>query len=134
MVPLRVERSDLLFTSRCSPGQRLVIPVKHGDGRYVPPADLDPEQIEYASHILSIETGMHSEAIRRIGTDAQCRLLVTGSHDKTVRLWEVATGHCAWTEKTTGSVLSVSLSPDGKWAAAGTYDRKVLVWELEWGS
>jgi phosphoribosylformylglycinamidine synthase subunit PurQ / glutaminase len=44
-VPLRVERSDLPFTSRCSPRQRLVIPVKHGDGRYVPPADLDPEQI-----------------------------------------------------------------------------------------
>ena len=30
-VPLTVERDDLLFTSRCSQGQRLVIPVKHGD-------------------------------------------------------------------------------------------------------
>ena len=44
-VPLRVERSDLPFTSRCTPGQRLVIPVKHGDGRYVPPPYLDPAQI-----------------------------------------------------------------------------------------
>ena len=44
-VPLRVERNDLPFTSRCTPGQRLVIPVKHGDGRYVPPPDLDPAQI-----------------------------------------------------------------------------------------
>ena len=44
-VPLRVERNDLPFTSRCAPGQRLVIPVKHGDGRYVPPPDLDPAQI-----------------------------------------------------------------------------------------
>ena len=43
--PLRVERRDLPFTSRCTPGQRLVIPVKHGDGRYVPPPDLDPAQI-----------------------------------------------------------------------------------------
>jgi phosphoribosylformylglycinamidine synthase len=30
--PVRVERSDTLFTARCSDGQRLVIPVKHGDG------------------------------------------------------------------------------------------------------
>jgi phosphoribosylformylglycinamidine synthase len=41
-VPLRVERADTPFTSRCEPGQTIVIPVKHGDGRYVPPPDLDP--------------------------------------------------------------------------------------------
>jgi phosphoribosylformylglycinamidine synthase len=44
-VPLRVERDDLPFTTRCTHGQRLVVPVKHGDGRYVPPDDLDPAQI-----------------------------------------------------------------------------------------
>jgi phosphoribosylformylglycinamidine synthase I len=31
-VPLVVERTDLAFTARCTPGQELVIPVKHGDG------------------------------------------------------------------------------------------------------
>jgi phosphoribosylformylglycinamidine synthase I len=31
-IPLRVERADTPFTSRCSTGQRLVIPVKHGEG------------------------------------------------------------------------------------------------------
>jgi phosphoribosylformylglycinamidine synthase subunit PurQ / glutaminase len=44
-VPLRVERADTPFTSRCEPGQTIVVPVKHGDGRYVPPPDLDPTQI-----------------------------------------------------------------------------------------
>jgi phosphoribosylformylglycinamidine synthase len=42
---LRVERNLLPFTSRCTNGQLLVIPVKHGDGRYVPPPDLDPSQV-----------------------------------------------------------------------------------------
>ena len=38
-VPLLVERDDLPFTTRCHNGQRLVIPVKHGDGRwFAPPA------------------------------------------------------------------------------------------------
>jgi phosphoribosylformylglycinamidine synthase len=44
-VALRVERADLPFTGRCEPRQRLVIPVKHGEGCYVPPPDLPPEQV-----------------------------------------------------------------------------------------
>ena len=43
-VELTVERDDLPFTKRCG-GRRLVVPVKHGDGRYLPPPDLDPRQI-----------------------------------------------------------------------------------------
>jgi len=44
-VQLTVERDDLSFTGRCAAGQRLLLPVKHGDGRYVPPAELDPAQV-----------------------------------------------------------------------------------------
>jgi phosphoribosylformylglycinamidine synthase subunit PurQ / glutaminase len=33
-VPLVVERSDTPFTARCSDGQTLTIPVKHGEGRW----------------------------------------------------------------------------------------------------
>jgi phosphoribosylformylglycinamidine synthase I len=44
-VELTVERDDTPFTSRCTAGQTLVIPVKHGDGRYVPPDGLDPAQV-----------------------------------------------------------------------------------------
>jgi phosphoribosylformylglycinamidine synthase len=44
-VGLVVERADTPFTARCEPGQRLVIPVKHGEGCYVPPDDLPAEQI-----------------------------------------------------------------------------------------
>jgi phosphoribosylformylglycinamidine synthase subunit PurQ / glutaminase len=33
-VPLRVERTDTPFTARADPGQRLTIPVKHGEGCY----------------------------------------------------------------------------------------------------
>jgi len=42
-VGLRVERGDLPFTSRCTEGQRLVIPVKHGDGRWFAPPELVAE-------------------------------------------------------------------------------------------
>jgi phosphoribosylformylglycinamidine synthase subunit PurQ / glutaminase len=44
-VPVRVERADTPFTTRCTLGQRLVIPVKHGEGCYVAPDGLDPAQV-----------------------------------------------------------------------------------------
>ncbi len=44
-VRVAVERADLPFTRRCSENQELVLPVKHGDGRYLPPPDLDPAQV-----------------------------------------------------------------------------------------
>ena len=40
-VALTVERTDTPFTSGCEPGQRLVIPVKHGEGCYLAPPGLD---------------------------------------------------------------------------------------------
>jgi len=42
-VRLTVERDDLPFTARCTKGQRLVIPVKHGDGRWFAPPELVSE-------------------------------------------------------------------------------------------
>ena len=42
-VPLIVERDDLPFTTRCTQGQRLSIPVKHGDGRWFAPPELVAE-------------------------------------------------------------------------------------------
>jgi phosphoribosylformylglycinamidine synthase subunit PurQ / glutaminase len=42
-VPLVVERDDLPFTTRCTRGQQLTIPVKHGDGRWFAPPELVAE-------------------------------------------------------------------------------------------
>jgi len=39
--------------------------------------------------ILSIETGMHTGPIRRVEADRDCKLLATGSDDKTVHLWSL---------------------------------------------
>ena len=73
--------------------------------------------------ILMLETGMHVTRIDRIATDAQGRILLTGSHDKTARLWDVATGEPRGVLRlpvapgSEGQVRSVALSPDGRTAA-----------------
>jgi len=41
---------------------------------------------------LRIDTGMHTAPIRRIGVDTSESFIVTGSHDKTIKLWEAGSG------------------------------------------
>ena len=48
---------------------------------------------------LRIETGMHTSAILRISTDAQCRLMATASGDQTVRLWSMPEGKLLRTQR-----------------------------------
>lgn len=77
---------------------------------------------------LVIETGMHTAAIPRIGVDAACTLLATGSEDKTVRLVDLLTGQFRQTIRMPidtgfgGRINAVALSPNAKVLAAGGWD------------
>ncbi len=77
---------------------------------------------------LRIDPGMHTAAIRRIGVDASCMLLATGSDDKTVRLWGMPEGKAISTLRlpigpaaSDGKIYSVAMAPDGSWVAAGGF-------------
>jgi len=54
-VPVRVERADTAFTSRCASGQRLVIPVKHGEGCWYADEELISELDENGQILLRYE-------------------------------------------------------------------------------
>ena len=75
--------------------------------------------------LLGLDTGMHTAEIWRIGIDAANRYLVTGSEDKTVRVWELASGRLLRTLRppigvgNEGKIFRVALSPDGTTVAAG---------------
>ena len=75
--------------------------------------------------ILRMEMGMHSVWITSIGIDAQNQFIVTGSQDKTVRLWELSTGKLIRVfrppigEGPNGMIFAVAVSPDGKTIACG---------------
>ena len=60
---------------------------------------------------------------------------LSGSDDKTLRLWEVATGKCVRVfEGHTSSVLSSYLSFDGRCALSGSGDGALRLWEVETGT
>jgi phosphoribosylformylglycinamidine synthase len=58
-VAVQVERTDTPFTSRCSTSERLVIPVKHGEGCFYGDEELLAE-LEAAGHVvLRYESGQN---------------------------------------------------------------------------
>ena len=56
-VRVRVERAATAFTSRCRPGERLTIPVKHGEGCWFYPLDLVHELERDGQIVLRYEVG-----------------------------------------------------------------------------
>ncbi|MCZ6801364.1 MAG: hypothetical protein O7F12_12840, partial [Nitrospirae bacterium] len=77
--------------------------------------------------ILKLETGGHTDDISRIALDVSNNFLITGSKDKTIRVWDInnktlsktlrppiGTGH-------EGKIFAVAVSPDGKTIACGGY-------------
>jgi phosphoribosylformylglycinamidine synthase len=54
-VAVRVERADTAFTARCEQDGRLVIPVKHGEGRFSAPPELLAELEQNGQVVLRYE-------------------------------------------------------------------------------
>jgi WD40 repeat protein len=75
--------------------------------------------------VLRIEAGSHTAVIWRIATDAKGRWLATASNDKTLRVWDLATGQLIRVlrpplgDGNEGMLRAVAMSPDGQWIATG---------------
>ena len=79
----------------------------------------------YDRPVLVVDLGVHSGRIRSASADRAGRWVVTGAHDKTVRVWSLAEGRLERTIRLPvgpgfiGTTLAVAMSPDGALIAAG---------------
>ncbi|MGE0034178.1 MAG: caspase family protein [Xanthobacteraceae bacterium] len=78
--------------------------------------------------VLRIETNMHTAVMYRLGIDRECKTLVTGSEDKTVRTWSLPEGKLIRTFRPPlgdgdfGKIYATAITPDGKRIAVGGWD------------
>jgi hypothetical protein len=113
-------------TARCAdflPGSdRLLIGSQHGDLR-VYSATANAQLVRF--------DGQHDDAVTCLAVSPDGRFAVSGSVDRTVRVWDVATGKERWKlDGHTGPVTGVAFSPDGRRVASCAADHTWRVWEL----
>ena len=73
----------------------------------------------------------HSGGVPSVVLHADGRRAVSGSWDKTLKVWDLETGECLRTVK--GGVNPVALHADGRRAVSASGDHMLKVWDLETG-
>ncbi len=105
------------------------------------PAEGEIDHREFAWHYLwklchpPVDTLLgHTDEVFSIAFSPDGTLLASASKDRTVRLWELATGNIRFVMKGHASeVTSVAFSPDGNRLVSGSEDRTVRVWRVSTG-
>jgi WD40 repeat protein len=76
----------------------------------------------------------HSDFINGIAFSPNSKIVASGSDDKAIRLWDVASGQKLKTLKGHADLVgSVAFSPDGKTLASGSADKTIRLWDVATG-
>lgn len=76
----------------------------------------------------------HTDRVSTVAFSPDGKFILSGSHDSTIRIWEIATGkeHKIFTGFAS-YVFSAAFSPDGRYVAAGGRDTTISLWEAASG-
>jgi len=76
----------------------------------------------------------HGDWVQSVAFSPDGRWLVSGSNDKTIKVWDISKGALVGTLHGHGyAINTVAVSPDGKWIASGGVDGTVRLWALGTG-
>ncbi|TBR58721.1 hypothetical protein B4U84_22795 [Westiellopsis prolifica IICB1] len=85
------------------------------------------------TQLLHALTG-HSHIVTSLAMSSDRKILVSGSRDKTIKIWQLETGELLHTLKGhADGVYAIALSPDGQTIASGSADQTIKLWYLQTG-
>ena len=77
----------------------------------------------------------HTGWVTGVALSADGQTIVSGSDDKTIKVWDAQSGNCRQTLLGhTESVNDVALSADGHMIVSGSYDKTIKVWDAQSGA
>ncbi|WP_026082721.1 WD40 repeat domain-containing protein [Mastigocladopsis repens] len=89
--------------------------------------------IPFLPQLLHSFTG-HSHIVCSLAVSLDGKILVSGSRDKTIKLWHLETGELLNTlNGHTDGVYAITLSPNGQMIASSSADKTIKLWHLETG-
>ena len=96
-------------------------------GNYKP---ISPTSRVIGDGLIDTITG-HSESINCVAFTPNQQILVSGSEDNSIKLWDLATGECLATlEEHEAAVKSLAITPDGQLLVSGSADNTIKLWQL----
>src|SRR5262249_21641531 len=106
------------------------------DGRTVAWGGHDHTGEDQTIRLTDVNTGKegrvlrgHTGPVRSVVFTPGGDQLISGSWDRTVRIWDVASGEARATLGHSQEVRAVAVSPDGRTVAAGYRDGAVILWD-----
>jgi len=76
----------------------------------------------------------HTSSVYGVAVTSDGKTVVSGSDDKTLKVWDLETGRCRATfEGHASYVYGVAITSDGKTVVSGSGDKTLKVWDLETG-
>jgi len=98
-----------------------------------PPKSAEQPAPQAASDPISVFRG-HTGVVAAVAFSPDNKTIASGSADKTIVLWDAATGKVNATfREHGGAVTRVAFSPDGKLLASASADKTVRLWDLSTG-